>query len=263
MLGCGDLVNTLHLLGTGSGLVNPARHASAYLYETGAGDLLFDCGEPVAATLAARGYNWRRLAAVVLSHTHADHLGGLPMLIQQVHLARRTEPLVVVAPGELAARMRDHLGLFYLFTERLGFDLSVQQAEAHRPIRVSDAELLPVPTRHLTHYSEALAGLDYPNLCAAFGYRVTRPASCWFYSGDLGSFSDIESQLAGCTLAVVDSTHIGQAEVFDWAAANPGTLVILSHVSPHFDVAGCRAEIERRGLGNARVAEDGELFEVG
>jgi ribonuclease BN (tRNA processing enzyme) len=255
-------MSTLHLLGTGSGLINPARHASACLYETGAGDLLFDCGEPVAATLAGRGYDWGRLRAVVLSHTHADHLGGLPMLIQQIHLARRAEPLTLVAPAEFAARVRDHLGLFYLFTERLGFELAVHPAEAGRPLPIGDVEIQPVPTAHLAHYRDALRGLDYFNACAAFGYRVTRAGTCWFYSGDLGSFGDIRGHLDGCRLAVIDSTHIGQAEVFDWAAAHRATLVILSHVSPHFDVVACRAEIERRRLGNARVAEDGELFEL-
>jgi L-ascorbate metabolism protein UlaG (beta-lactamase superfamily) len=217
----------------------------------------------VAATLAGRGYDWRRLLAIVLSHTHADHLGGLPMLVQQIHLARRTEPLNVIAPAELAGHLSLHLGLFYLFVERLGFELSIHAAEAGRPLKVGDVEVLPVSTGHLDHYREALRGLDYANACAAFAYRVTRAETRWLYSGDLGSFGDIRGHLDGCTLAVVDSTHIGQAEVFDWAALHPGTVVILSHVSPHFDVAGCRADIAKRGLGNVRVAEDGEFLQLG
>jgi ribonuclease BN (tRNA processing enzyme) len=55
-----------HLLKTGSGLLNPKRNASACLFETAAGDILLDCGEPVAATLARQAYDWKRPEAKVL-----------------------------------------------------------------------------------------------------------------------------------------------------------------------------------------------------
>jgi len=66
----------LHLLGTGLGLLNLKRNASACLLETAGGDILIDCGEPVAATLARRAYDWKRLQAIVLTHTHAPRGGG-------------------------------------------------------------------------------------------------------------------------------------------------------------------------------------------
>jgi 7,8-dihydropterin-6-yl-methyl-4-(beta-D-ribofuranosyl)aminobenzene 5'-phosphate synthase len=64
-----------------------AEHGLAFWIETGSGNVLFDTGQGKALFSNARslGINLEQTAAVVLSHGHYDHTGGLEKLLQAAH----------------------------------------------------------------------------------------------------------------------------------------------------------------------------------
>jgi 7,8-dihydropterin-6-yl-methyl-4-(beta-D-ribofuranosyl)aminobenzene 5'-phosphate synthase len=73
----------------GSGLV--AEHGLALLLETERGTVLFDTGatpSALVANAAALGVDLARVTAVVLSHGHYDHAGGLPAILAAAPSAR-------------------------------------------------------------------------------------------------------------------------------------------------------------------------------
>jgi len=73
----------------GGGLV--AEHGLALLLETERGTVLFDTGATpgvLAANAAALGIDLARVTAVVLSHGHYDHTGGLPAVLAAAPSAR-------------------------------------------------------------------------------------------------------------------------------------------------------------------------------
>ena len=59
---------------------------------------LFDCGEGTQIAWRESGWRFRRLGAICISHTHADHIAGLPGLLHAVANAGRTEPIDVFGP---------------------------------------------------------------------------------------------------------------------------------------------------------------------
>jgi ribonuclease Z len=86
------------LLGTGGMMPLPGRWLSSLLTRVKGQLTLFDCGEGTQIAWRESGWGFRRLGAICLSHTHADHIAGLPGLLHAVANAGRTEPVDIFGP---------------------------------------------------------------------------------------------------------------------------------------------------------------------
>jgi len=87
------------LLGTGGMMPLPGRWLSSLLIRVNGQLTLFDCGEGTLVAWRNSGWGFRRLGAICLSHTHADHVAGLPGLLHAIANAGRTEPIDVFGPA--------------------------------------------------------------------------------------------------------------------------------------------------------------------
>ncbi len=88
----------LLLLGTGGMLPLPDRWLSTLLIRCQGELTLFDCGEGTQIPWKRFGWGFRRLGAICLSHTHADHVAGLPGLLHSLANADRSEPVQLFGP---------------------------------------------------------------------------------------------------------------------------------------------------------------------
>ncbi|MBQ9803228.1 MAG: MBL fold metallo-hydrolase [Lentisphaeria bacterium] len=76
-------------LGTGHGSPTMTRDCSSSVLEVNGSLYLFDAGAPVNALMIRKSLPFEKLRAVFISHSHEDHIGGLPGLIKS--LARRQD----------------------------------------------------------------------------------------------------------------------------------------------------------------------------
>ncbi|MBQ8011593.1 MAG: ribonuclease Z [Oscillospiraceae bacterium] len=83
------------LAGTGGMLPLPDRWLTCFWLEFGGKAALIDCGEGTQITLAKEGCKLSRLDALFITHTHADHISGLPGLLLSIGNCGRTEPLTI------------------------------------------------------------------------------------------------------------------------------------------------------------------------
>jgi len=88
----------LTLAGTGAMTPLPDRWLSSLLVRVRGELILFDCGEGTQISLKRIGWGFRRIAAICLSHHHADHVAGLPGLLHTIANAGRTELLLIIGP---------------------------------------------------------------------------------------------------------------------------------------------------------------------
>jgi len=92
---------TLHLLGAGAVVSDPERTTTMMALDNGRGVLLVDCGGDVVPRLEATGLDPTALAGVVITHEHADHVAGFPLMMERLWLMGRRDPLPVygIAPA--------------------------------------------------------------------------------------------------------------------------------------------------------------------
>jgi ribonuclease Z len=143
-------------LGTSSGQPTLARGLSCVALQRDGALYLLDCGEAAQMQFRRAGLRFGRIAAILITHMHGDHVTGLPGMLMSLQMSGRTEPLPLVGPPELRT--------YVLETARLiatGFSFELQFVDVTAQERVLETRDLVVTTRLLEHR------------LAAYGYRFT------------------------------------------------------------------------------------------
>ncbi|HEX7041519.1 MAG TPA: MBL fold metallo-hydrolase [Trueperaceae bacterium] len=78
---------TVHLLGTGAALSDPERTTTMLAVEGGSSLHLVDCGGDAAQRLLASGIELPTVSDLIVTHEHADHVSGFPLLMERLWLA--------------------------------------------------------------------------------------------------------------------------------------------------------------------------------
>lgn len=88
----------LVFLGTGSGRPTLRRNVSGMFLQYGGESLLFDCGEGTQIQMQKASVRPGKLAAILITHFHGDHINGLPGFLGTLGLGGHEGELAVVAP---------------------------------------------------------------------------------------------------------------------------------------------------------------------
>jgi ribonuclease Z len=80
-------VATVHLLGTGAALSDRDRTTTMLAVEGESSIHLVDCGGDAAHRLLASGIDLPSLSGLIVTHEHADHVAGFPLLVERLWLA--------------------------------------------------------------------------------------------------------------------------------------------------------------------------------
>lgn len=89
------------LLGTGGMMPLPRRWLTALMCRYNGSNILIDCGEGTQVAVKQKGWNFKPIDVICITHYHADHISGLPGLLLTMGNAERTEPLTMIGPKGL------------------------------------------------------------------------------------------------------------------------------------------------------------------
>ncbi len=106
------------VLGTSGSMPLPRRNLSSILLRRGADEILFDCGEGLQIGLRLASVSWKKIKVVCISHSHADHVTGLPGLVMLSSQVNRDEPLIIICPAvvrDFLESTRATLGMYVNF----------------------------------------------------------------------------------------------------------------------------------------------------
>jgi ribonuclease BN (tRNA processing enzyme) len=94
------------LLGCGDAFGSGGRFNTCFLVDRGEASLLIDCGATAMVSIRRFDVDPNQVGAILVSHLHADHFGGLPSFILDAQLvSRRRRPLLIVGPAGLTSRL--------------------------------------------------------------------------------------------------------------------------------------------------------------
>jgi ribonuclease Z len=91
----------IFILGTGGMMPLPQRALTSVLARRAGELFLFDCGEGTQVALKKLNLRWKKITAMLISHTHADHVTGIPGMLMLTSQVDRSEPLYIIGPPKI------------------------------------------------------------------------------------------------------------------------------------------------------------------
>ncbi len=225
------LSGTLTCFGIGDGVAIADRRHSAYLYTVGGTNVLLDCGEPISRSFKASGLPVDTIDALVISHLHSDHFGGLFMLLQGFWIDRRQKPLPIYMPADGIGPIQQMLRAAYLFEDMLPFRVSFHAIAAQTPIQAGAIRLIPQPTSHLDNLRRKFQA-KYPGDYQAFSFALETGDVRVVHSADIGAPADLDPLLAKpVDLLVCELAHAKPETMFAYLKGRPIRHILFTHVA--------------------------------
>ena len=245
-------MSELVCIGTSDAFGAGGRRHSAYLLRLPTGTVLLDCGQTTLTGLSGSGIERDEIEAIVVSHFHADHFGGIPLfLLAAVHADRRRSPLRIVGPPGIADRVHEAARALghALDSQLFGFPLSYEELPKGRdldlgPVRLSAFETFHSPDSH-----------PHGVIVEGGGQRLA-------YSGDTGWFDALPEQVGGSDLFLCECTqdrrgfeyHMSLEELSEHRSEFDCGRIVLTHLGP-----AMRARSDHEGFD---VADDDLVLEL-
>ena len=169
-------------------------------------DLLLDCGSGTLRDLLLDQYldekGFSNIKAVLISHEHFDHVGGLYPLLDFMHMIGREEPLEIAVPrpSTVAVRLIDALRAFRKSSLTYKIDL----------LEVSDGDELQYRSVSVRAFGVVHRGSTKTEpigpYIPAVGYSIFYNGIKLVYSGDTGVCDSLVRELKGADLAILEAT---------------------------------------------------------
>lgn len=141
------------ILGCGGMMPLPYRHLTSVLLRRDGDLFLFDGGEGTQVSLRRLNLKWKKISAIFISHTHADHITGLPGILMLSSQVDRTEPLYIYGPPKIKE---------YIETSRRVLDMYINY-----PIIVKEIEA-PCVVHTGKDYTVRAFPLDHTKTCVGY-----------------------------------------------------------------------------------------------
>lgn len=116
----------LYVLGCGGMMPLPNRHLTSVLLRREGELLLFDCGEATQISLRRLNLKWKKISTIFISHTHADHVTGLPGLLMLSSQVERDEPLTIIGPPRIAEYIKVNCKALEMY---INYEIIVKEIE--------------------------------------------------------------------------------------------------------------------------------------
>jgi ribonuclease BN (tRNA processing enzyme) len=245
----------LTIVGCGDAFGSGGRFNTCFRLEAVDKTFLIDCGASTHVALNAQGIDPNTIDAIILSHLHGDHFGGLPfLLLYGQFLNPRERPLLIAGPPGSIERINLLVeACFPRSTKnKWRFPWSVMEI----PVGVSTDVLgLNVVSAEVIHFSGA----------PSTALRITDGARTFSYSGDTQWTDALLPIARDADLFIVEcydyerelTGHMNWATIKRRLADFAARRVMLTHMNPTM-----LAKVDEVKSAGVMVAEDGLALDL-
>ena len=204
--------------------------------------LPIDCGTSSLIGMKRAGVDPSEVGAVLLSHLHGDHFGGVPFLILDAQFSRRTRPLLIAGPPGVRARVEAAMEVFFPGSTSIQRKFSVEFIELaqRQTARVGPATVTAYPVVHASGAPPSALRVEY-------GGRIIA------YSGDTEWTDHLIDAARGADLFVCEAYtfdkpvkfHLDYTTVEAQAERLGAQRIILTHMGRDMLAREVEARFER------------------
>jgi ribonuclease BN (tRNA processing enzyme) len=241
---------TIEFLGSGDAFGSGGRFQACLLLRSPSGLLLLDCGASSLVAMKHAGVDPGEIDAVLISHLHGDHFGGLPFLILDGQFARRERPLIIAGPPGLRTRVGAAMEVFFPGSSEVERRFAVEYLQLPDRVRAKVGGVSVTPFE-----------VDHASGAPAFALRVECDGRVVAYSGDTAWTEGLLAAAQDADLFVCEAYfgekrvryHLDYATLKEHAPRLRCKRIILTHMSP---------DMLRRPDCDFERAEDGLIVQL-
>ncbi len=242
------------LLGVGTAVPDQDRENTHMVWEAPDGLLLIDAGGSTYQRLLRAGLDPLQLRGVFVTHSHTDHINGLPALIFQLALVgyKNRLPIYGNAPT---------LALLQRIFE--AFSLEKYQVEVEW-VEVADGQEVPLGS---DSYRLRVASTVHPRPCLALRFEDRASGRVLVYSADTEPCPSVQALAQGAHILIHEATtaqpfagHTTPRQAGAVAAEAGAERLVLVHFSPKYTMSAAQAIEEVQAGGFTGEAEIGREF---
>lgn len=140
----------VRFIGSGDSFGNGGRFQTCILVDADGYRFLIDCGATSLVALKRAAVDPGSIDAVLLTHFHGDHCGGVPYVILDGQFSKRERPLVIAGPPGVRERMTAIFEAALPTSSRTEQRFGVSYVElGERPTSIGPLEVVALAVAHL------------------------------------------------------------------------------------------------------------------
>lgn len=222
---------------------NKRYRASVYVQTSDDKHILVDCGPEFR--LQAVENNVRKIDAILLTHSHADHLHGIDDIrIFSCDCFKRTDrnarlldapPLPIYTNASTLKDVRSRFSYFFHHSKEGGGHAKVELYEVKEPLKIGNATITPIPMMH-GHletagwlFREGKSSIAYLTDCSYISSKSIKLLQD--ASGITDGSGHIEHLIIDGLRVREHSTHCNFDQAIEYAAKIGGNNVWMTHLT--------------------------------
>lgn len=239
---------TVQFLGTGDAFGSGGRFQSCIRIELSNQSYMLDFGASSLIAMKRCNVDPSHVYAILLTHLHGDHFGGIPFfLIQEQLVSKRTSPILIAGPPGLEERINLAMEVFFPGSSKMQWKFPIEFFQISGPTQIGKLTVIPFPVVHASG-------------SPSYAFRIECAGKVLSYSGDSEWTDALVDAAAGADLFVCEAYffskktkyHLDYRTLWEHRAELKCKRLLLTHMNDDCLARIAEVEIEH--------AEDGQTI---